>query len=157
MSAPKLVNLADLAWRTRSRSERITVDLKDPARHLGSAVCGLVIERVAPGKQASPLHRHRLQEEIFLILAGTGLLRHGGQDIPVRPADVILYTPGDPAAHTFINDGCEPLEYVATGSRVPYEVCEYPEDGTVYVEALDKTLRNEAVQSLHTAIETSGR
>jgi uncharacterized cupin superfamily protein len=49
-----------------SRSERITVEFvefKDPANHLGSAVSGFRIERLAPGKQASPLHRHHLQEE----------------------------------------------------------------------------------------------
>jgi uncharacterized cupin superfamily protein len=37
------------------------------------------------------------------------------------------------------------MEYVATGDRVAYEVCEYPEEGTVYVEAIDKTLRNDDV------------
>ena len=37
------------------------------------------------------------------------------------------------------------MEYLATGNRVPYEVCEYPEQGTVYVEVLDKTLRTEEV------------
>jgi hypothetical protein len=35
---------------------------------------------------------------------------------------------------------------VATGDRLDYEVCEYPEEGTVYVEAIDKTLRNEEVK-----------
>ncbi|MCK6429193.1 MAG: cupin domain-containing protein [Burkholderiaceae bacterium] len=153
MNQPKIVNLSALPWRTRSRSDHVTVDVKDPARHLGSTVCGFVIERVAPGKQASPPHRHHLQEEMFLILAGTGVLRHGGREFPVRAGDFIVYPPGDPAAHTFVNDGPVPLEYIATGNRVSYEVCEYPEDGTVYVEALDKTLRNEAVPSVHATIE----
>jgi uncharacterized cupin superfamily protein len=153
MDNPRVVNLEQMPWRTLLRSDRITVDVKDPARRLGSTVSGFRIERVMPGKQASPPHRHHLQEELFLILAGVGVLRHAGREIPVGPGDFIVYPPGDPAAHTFVNHGSTPLEYIATGNRVPYEVCEYPEDGTVYVEALDRALRNEAVPSEHTAVE----
>jgi uncharacterized cupin superfamily protein len=145
MTAPRIVNLADLSWRRWARSNRIALEFKDPARHLGSTISGLRIERLAPGKQASPLHRHLLQEELFLILSGTGILRHGDQEIPVKPGDFIVYPPADPAPHTFVNNGSEPLEFIAAGNRLPYEVCEYPEEGTVYVEALDKTLKNEHV------------
>lgn len=67
MGGPRIVNIAD-PWHRRSRNERITVEFKDPARHLGSTVAGLRIERHAPDKQASPLHRHHLQDELFLIL-----------------------------------------------------------------------------------------
>lgn len=151
MNDPKIVNLAQLPWRRRARSERIAVDVKDPARHLGSTLCGFRVERVAPGQQASPPHRHHLQEELFLILAGSGMLRHAGREFPVGPGDFIVYPAGDPAAHTFVNNGAVALEYIATGNRVSYEVCEYPDDGTVYVEVLDKALRNEAVSSVHSA------
>ena len=40
-----------------------------------------------------------------------------------------------------------------TGNRVSYEVCEYPEEGAVYVEALDKTLRIEEVAGAREAME----
>lgn len=153
MSDPRIANVADLPWRRWSRDERITVEFKDPARLLGSTVSGFRIERLAPGKQASPPHRHHLQEEIFLILGGTGVLRHGDREVPVKPGDFIVYPPGEPAPHTFVNNGSEPLEFIATGNRVSYEVCEYPEDGTVYVEVLDRTLRNEEVPGTREAIE----
>ncbi len=45
------------------------------------------------------------------------------------------------------------MEYLATGNRVPYEVCEYPEEGTVFVEALHKTLRTEEVAGTREAME----
>jgi len=153
MNDPRMVNVADLPWRQCSRSERVTVEFKDPANHLGSTVTGFRIERLAPGKQASPFHRHHLQEEMFLILGGTGVLRHGDRKIAVRAGDFIVYPPGEPAPHTFVNDGSEPLEFIAAGNRVPYEVCEYPEDGTVYVEVLDRTLRNEEVAGTRAAME----
>ena len=145
MSDPKIVNLNDLPWTPWTTRDGISVEIRDPARKLGSSHCGLRVYRLAPGSQATRLHRHLLQEEMFLILSGSGTLRHGDRRVPVKAGDFILYPAGDPAAHTFVNSGAEPMEYVATGDRLAYEVCEYPEDGTVYVEAIDKTLRNEEV------------
>lgn len=143
MDDPRIVNLSDLPWTAWSSSERVAVEVRDPARRLGSTHAGFRLYRLAPGKQATRLHRHHHQEEIFLILKGSGSLRHGDRVVPVKSGDFILYPAGDPAPHTFVNDGEEPMEYLATGNRVPYEVCEYPEEGTVYVEVLNRTLRME--------------
>jgi len=147
MNGPKIVNLSNLPWTPWSANERIAVEIQDPARRLGSAHSGFRLYRLAPGKQATRLHRHLHQEEMYLILKGGGTLRHGERDVPVEAGDFILYPAGDPVAHTFINRGNEPMEYLATGNRVSYEVCEYPEDGTVYVEVLDKTLHAEEVET----------
>ena len=145
MSDPRIVNLKDLPWSLWTSGEGLAVEIRDPARKLGSSHCGLRVYRLAPGKQATRLHRHLLQEEMFLILSGSGTLRHGDRQVPVNAGDFILYPAGDPAAHTFVNTGSEPMEYIATGDRLAHEVCEYPEDGTVFVEALGKTLRNDEV------------
>jgi uncharacterized cupin superfamily protein len=153
VSDPKIVNLSELSWTPWSTSERIGVEIKDPARKLGSSHCGFRVYRLAPGMQSTRLHRHLLQEEMFFVLSGSGALRHGDREIPVKAGDYILYPAGDPAPHAFVNTGSEPMEYVATGDRVAYEVCEYPEDGTVYVEALDKTLKNDDIASERAARE----
>jgi len=145
VSDPRIVNLKDLPWSLWTSGEGLAVEIRDPARKLGSSHCGLRVYRLAPGKQATRLHRHLLQEEMFLILSGSGTLRHGHRQVPVNAGDFILYPAGDPAAHTFVNTGSEPMEYIATGDRLAHEVCEYPEDGTVFVEALGKTLRNDEV------------
>ena len=141
MSDPKIVNLSGAPVDHRGRPAKGSrVEIRDPARKLGSTHCGFRLYRLAPGMQATRLHRHLLQEEMFLILS-RGAARFGTADrrVPVKAGDFILYPAGDPAAHTFVNSGAEPMEYVATGDRVAYEVCEYPEEGTVYVEAIDKT------------------
>ena len=153
MSDPRIVHVPDLPWTPWS-SGSAEVEIRDPARKLGSVLCGLRMYRLAPGKQATRLHRHHLQEEMFLILSGSGMLRHDDRDVPVKAGDFVLYLAGDPAAHTFVNTGTEPLEYLATGNRVSYEVCEYPEEGTVYVESLGKTLKNEEVAGSREAFES---
>lgn len=145
MSNPRVVNLSDLPWTPWSSGDRIAAEIRDPARSLGSTQSGFRLYRLAPGMQATRLHRHHYQEEMYLILKGSGALRHGDREVPVKPGDFILYAAGDPVPHTFVNTGHEAMEYLATGNRVPYEVCEYPEEGTVYVEALNKTLRVEEV------------
>ena len=109
MDAPKIVNLSDLPWTSWSSGKGIDVEIRDPARKLGSTHCGLRLYRLAPGMQATRLHRHHLQEEMFLILAGSGTLRHGERNVPVKAGDFILYPAGDPAAHTFVNSGAEPM------------------------------------------------
>jgi len=153
MNDPRIVNVSDLPWTPWSSGERIAVEIRDPARRLGSTHSGFRLYRLAPGKQATRLHRHHLQEEIYLILKGTGMLRHGDREVAVKPGDFILYPAGDPAPHTFVNTGGEVMEYLATGNRVPYEVCEYPEEGTVYVEALNRTLRAAEVPGSQAAQE----
>jgi len=145
MDDPRIVNLSELPWTPWTPDGSITVEIKDPARKLGSVLSGLRVLRVAPGKESSWLHRHLHQEEMYLILKGSGHLRHADRQVPVKAGDFILYPAGDPAAHAFVNTGDEPLEMIATGNRVSYEVCEYPERGTVYVEAIDRTLRNEEI------------
>jgi uncharacterized cupin superfamily protein len=154
MSDPKIVHVSDLPWSPWSVGSTAEVEIRDPARKLGSVLCGLRMYRLAPGKQATRMHRHHLQEEMFLILSGSGTLRHDDRNVAVKAGDFILYVAGDPAAHTFVNTGTEPLEYLATGNRVSYEVCEYPEEGTVYVESLGKTLKNEEVAGSREAFES---
>jgi uncharacterized cupin superfamily protein len=146
MNDPRIVNVSDLPWTAWSSAEGMEVEVRDPARRLGSALSGLRLYRLAPGKQATRLHRHHHQEEMYLILSGSGTLRHGERDVAVKAGDFILYPAGDPVPHTFVNTGRETMEYLATGNRVSYEVCEYPEQGTVYIEVLDKTLRAEEVE-----------
>ena len=76
MDDPRVVNLSDLPWTPWSSGE-CAVEIRDPARKLGSIQAGLRLYRLAPGRQATRHHRHAFQEEMFLILRGNGTLRHG--------------------------------------------------------------------------------
>jgi uncharacterized cupin superfamily protein len=56
--------------------------------------CRLVV--VPPGKKAWPYHAHHVNEEMFFILAGSGTLRLGGEEHPVKAGDVIACPAGGP-------------------------------------------------------------
>lgn len=61
---------------------------------------------LAPG-QRTQSHRHRSTEEIYFILAGSGLMTLAGDTFPVQPGDSILIPPG--TAHCIENSGSEAL------------------------------------------------
>ena len=43
---------------------------------------GLSVDTVPPGKQSCPYHFHHAQEEMFVVLEGTGTLRVAGELLP---------------------------------------------------------------------------
>jgi mannose-6-phosphate isomerase-like protein (cupin superfamily) len=56
-------------------------------------------------------HGHEKEDEIFIILRGTGQLDEGSGETRVGPGDAILTGKG--GAHSIRNDGSEDLEIVA--------------------------------------------
>ena len=52
----------------------------------GSAVSGINRVEVAAGARSCPFHCHAAEEEIFVVLTGTGTLRLGDERAAVEPA-----------------------------------------------------------------------
>ncbi|RNJ62408.1 MAG: cupin domain-containing protein [Porphyrobacter sp. IPPAS B-1204] len=103
---------------------------------IGARNLGYNLTIVPPGKVQCPFHAHRAEEEMFLILEGTGTLRFGKQTYPLRPLDVIACpTGGAEVAHQIINTGDVDLVYLAVSTLAQVEVCEYPDSGKVSVYA----------------------
>jgi uncharacterized cupin superfamily protein len=91
---------------------------------LGSAAgtrgVGVNRVRVAPGKLPTPPHSHTVSEELFFVLAGSGLAWQDGNVHEVRPLDCVIQRPGE-TAHTFVA-GPDGLEYLVFGTRHPTEI-----------------------------------
>lgn len=118
----------------------IRARMADIGRTMGSRAIGLTIQTVAPGCRASRRHRHVFQEEILVVMSGSGTLLHGDQRLPARAGDCFCYTPDDPELHTFENTGTGELVIWAFGNRFPHEVCLYPDEGVAFVEGLGAEL-----------------
>ena len=78
-----------------------------------------------PGAANFPFHSHAAEWECYLILAGTGTLRHGDGRAPLRAGDCVLCPPGDP--HQIINDGGADLVYYVIANNAPADVWRYPD------------------------------
>jgi uncharacterized cupin superfamily protein len=114
----------------------IQARMADVGRAVGSQTVGLTIQTMAPGCRSSRRHKHVFQEEILIVMAGTGMLLHGDARVPVGPGDCFCYIPDDPEVHTFENTGPEALVVWAFGNRFRHEVCLYPDEGVAFVEGL---------------------
>jgi len=110
--------------------------MQDVGRNVGSDKIGLIVQTVAPGKRSSRRHRHLFQEELLIVMAGSGVLLHGDERVPVTAGTCVCYRAGDPDAHTFENSGEQDLVIWAFGNRFPHEVALYPDEGVAFVEVL---------------------
>jgi uncharacterized cupin superfamily protein len=104
------------------------------SKPIGAKHLGYSLSVVPPGKKVCPYHNHQVAEEMFFILSGTGTLRFGDKEYPLRPNDAIACPPGGrDVAHQIINTGTEELRYLCM-STLPYsDVCEYPDSDKVGV------------------------
>ena len=67
---------------------------------------------------------------MFFIVKGSGTLRYGDETRPIRAGDVICCPTGGPeTAHQIVNDSDAELAYLSVSTRMPAEVCEYPDSG----------------------------
>jgi uncharacterized cupin superfamily protein len=108
---------------------------RDLGRAAGSQATGLKHVTVAPGRQASPLHCHSLEEELFVILGGDGTLVLGDEELAVRPGHVVARPPGTGIAHAF-RAGQTVLEFLAYGTRHPGDMCYYPRSDKIAFRGL---------------------
>jgi uncharacterized cupin superfamily protein len=85
---------------------------------------------VAPGKEATAQHCHSVEEEIFVVLGGDGVLLLGDEELPVRAGSVVARPAGTGVAHLF-RAGEGGLTYLAYGTRDSADVCYYPRSNKI--------------------------
>ncbi len=130
MSGPRILNLHRLTDSIeRSHGTRFASRHFALAPLLGARKLGYNLTEVPVGKTAFPYHFHYANEEMFLVLQGTGTLRWPGGTAPLEPGDVVCCPTGPDGAHQIINDGNEPLRYLALSTMEDPEVVEYPDSG----------------------------
>lgn len=139
-----IVNLADVPADplTRPRVQRIRRNL---GRAVGSVATGLQHVEVAPGKYSTAPHCHSLEEELFVVLAGDGVLVLGEADeTPVQAGNVISRPAGTGVAHVF-GAGPAGMTYLAYGTRDSGDVCYYPRSNKVAFRGINLIGRFEAL------------
>ncbi|MCE2469545.1 MAG: cupin domain-containing protein [Dehalococcoidia bacterium] len=99
---------------TRPESERNDVfDVLQVARGTElEDIVGADVVGVEP-HSTSQIHRHNLAETVLFILAGSGTVRVGEQDVPVREGDRVLIPKG---TYHGVRTGAETLRFLSVQS-----------------------------------------
>ena len=98
---------------------------------VGAEKLGCTLVVLEPGKRAWPYHLHHRNEEMYVILSGTGTLRLGDGEHALCAGDVATCPPGPGTAHQVINTGDEELRYLVISTMEGPEIAEYPDSGKV--------------------------
>lgn len=128
---PPILNIAHLDLQPMGSGDHFEARIGRVSARLGAQRLGYNVTVLPPGKRAFPLHNHRVNEEMFLILAGEGVVRIGIERHPVMKGDVIACPPGGPeTAHQIINTSTEhDLQFLAVSTKLSPEIAEYPDSG----------------------------
>lgn len=131
----RIVNVGDVSSHER-RGATVASDQRQLGRAAGSERTGLNHVVVPPGMLNVPPHCHSAEEELFVVLEGTGTLEltpsprqaaYGAEpsEHEVRAGSVVSRPAGTGIAHTF-RAGPEGMRLFAYGTRDPNDICYYP-------------------------------
>ena len=138
--APRPENIVniDAVERETWGDKAVTAPLATRER---SDLAGFHWERLNPGKTGAVPHCHSEEEEIFVILEGSGTLHlwpsptraeRGAQseEHPMRAGHVVARPPGTGVSHSF-RAGDDGLTMLIYGTRKPNDMCFYPRSNKI--------------------------
>lgn len=96
--------------------------------------CAVAFYEISPGKSAYPYHWHVMNEEVFYIIRGEGLLQTPEGVRPVAPGDLIYFPACEAGAHKLTNTSqTQPLAYIDFDIVHSPEICFYPDSKKIGV------------------------
>jgi mannose-6-phosphate isomerase-like protein (cupin superfamily) len=100
-----------------SAAERVPgLEARFARKHLGSEHLGVTYFRYTPGHRTPFGHRHREQEEAYVVVSGGGRVKLDDEIVELRSWDVLRVAPEVVRA---FESGPEGLELIAIGSDRP--------------------------------------
>ena len=124
-----VINLDDLEYTAFGKGEKFHAERAPVSPHIGADRLGYAVIRLQPGKRAWPYHAHRVIEEMFYVISGSGTLRHADEEYPLRAGDFVC-APADPKQpHQIINTSNAELVYFALSDMPNADVIHYPDSG----------------------------
>ena len=114
MSSFTIVNLKEIDDSAGSRSP--DVELRFARSRLDSSHLGVSYLRYAPGFRSATGHSHREQEEVYLVLNGSGRIKLDEEIVELRQWDLVRVAPQTVRA---LEGGPAGLELIAIGSDRP--------------------------------------
>ena len=114
---------------------------KRVAAEAGAKRTGLSWAKLPAGEGGAPPHLHTVEEEIYVVLEGEGVLElwpspalvdrgREREEHPIRAGHVLAFPPGGGVAHFVRTD--TGMTYLAYGTREPSDVAYYPRSNKLF-------------------------
>jgi mannose-6-phosphate isomerase-like protein (cupin superfamily) len=113
VAAYTLVNLEEVDDSARAYGLSPQLEARFAREPLGLEQAGVSLQRLAPGYRIPFGHRHRTQEELYVILAGGGRIKLDDEVVELRRWDAVRIPP---QTMRCIEAGPEGLELLAFGA-----------------------------------------
>ena len=127
---PETVANVDDVEPVRVQRGRVARTRRRMSRAAGTVTTGLQHVVVEPGAESGTQHCHSVEEEIFVILGGDGVLVLDDEETPVTRGHVVSRPPSTGVSHMF-RAGDDGLTYLAYGTRDPADICYYPRSNKI--------------------------
>lgn len=130
------VNETDLEWTEYDPDgDDAAFRRKELANAVGAAELGCSLYELPPGMRSWPYHYHAANEEALYVLAGEGQLQSEVGLEPLTAGDYVTLPADSSGGHRVVNDGDEPLRYLAISTMNEPDVTVYPDSNKfgVYV------------------------
>lgn len=149
--SPSIANLESVAVEYEGDAGKWIV----LARQAGAVRTGLNWGRLEAGHAGAPPHSHSADEELFVILEGSGTVelwpspeaarRMERETHEIRAGHVISRPPSTGISH-FLRAGEEAMTFLVYGTREPNDVCYYPRSNKIYWRGLGLIARLEPLE-----------
>lgn len=153
-----VVNIQEVASNsdyliTRQRQGNFEAQLALVGKALGTKRIGINLTIVPAHSKAFPRHYHYQNDEMFIILEGTGILHFGDEDFPLRPMDVINIEAGTGVPFQIDNTSAGELRYLALSTLDPTDVFVYPDSNKLGIIAKGAPFRDLSGEGLQRLIK----
>jgi uncharacterized cupin superfamily protein len=121
-----LVDLRELEDQAVAGGFSDLIEARFARAALGAEAIGISLQRIKPGVRAPFAHRHATDEEVYVVVAGTGRAIVEGDLVELRPWRALRVPAG--SARSFEADG-EGLEFLAFGTHTEGDQGEFVDAG----------------------------
>ena len=116
MSRHTLINIDDVEDSATQFGLSPSLEARFARRALGSSNLGVSRETLAPGFRVPFGHTHREQEEVYVVLRGSGRIKIDDEIVELREGDLVRVAPG---AWRCAEAGADGMQLLAVGAPIP--------------------------------------
>ena len=136
--SPRPSRIANLSDGIRWELDTGAVDL-NLGDVVGSVETGISHMTIPAGAEGYPPHCHGAEEELFVVLEGSGIVTLGEESTDVRRGSIVSRPAGTQVAHSF-QAGEDQLEYLAYSTREPNDIVYKPRTDEIWFYGVGITL-----------------